>query len=191
MTVAVLATWLWLAYEVGLIVRDKLRGRGSTAHDQRSRATIYVVVIVSVFCAALIGALLPESSPFAFPGPPPLFWQIVGLTLMGLGFALRVWAIAVLGAAFRTTVEVDADQRVVDRGPYRRIRHPSYTGVALITTGFGLACANWISLALATILPVYVLSRRIRIEEQALLETLGEAYRIYCRGTKRLIPWVW
>src|SRR3954452_3949685 len=48
------------------------------------------------------------------------------------GLALRVWAIAALGSAFRTTVEVDPGQTVVSTGPYNWIRHPSYPGLLLI-----------------------------------------------------------
>jgi protein-S-isoprenylcysteine O-methyltransferase Ste14 len=57
---------------------------------------------------------------------------------MWLGLTIRLWAIVALGRAFRTTVEVDAGQAVVSTGPYRWVRHPSYSGLLLIVTGFGL-----------------------------------------------------
>jgi len=69
------------------------------------------------------------------------------LIVMWLGLAIRIWAIAVLGNAFRTTVEVDPGQRVVSTGPYEWVRHPSYTGLLLIVSGFGLAEGNWLALA--------------------------------------------
>ena len=58
---------------------------------------------------------------------------------MWLGLALRVWAIATLGGAFRTTVEVEPGQTVVSSGPYVWVRHPSYAGLLLIVAGFGAA----------------------------------------------------
>jgi protein-S-isoprenylcysteine O-methyltransferase Ste14 len=53
------------------------------------------------------------------------WYLIAGAVVMWAGLALRIWAILVLGRAFRTTVEVDSNQAVVDRGPYRYERHPS------------------------------------------------------------------
>ena len=61
--------------------------------------------------------------------------------------ALRVWAVLTPGRSFSTFGQVDADQTVVTCGPYGWVRHPSYTGLLLITLGFGLAAGNWLSLA--------------------------------------------
>jgi protein-S-isoprenylcysteine O-methyltransferase Ste14 len=85
---------------------------------------------------------------------------------------------------------VGSDQHVVDTGPYRWIRHPSYTGSLLTIAGFLLCATNWA--ALAGVVPVLVgLLYRIRVEEQALSEELGDAYRSYASRTKRLIPFVY
>lgn len=80
---------------------------------------------------------------------------------------------------------------MIDRGPYRWVRHPSCTGVLLLTTGLGLAAGNWGSLLIAVALPVFALSRRIDVEERALVEAVGRPYEIYRAGTKRLVPGLW
>ena len=110
---------------------------------------------------------------------------------MWLGLAIRVWAVAALGRAFRTTVEVDADQAVVSSGPSRWVRHPSYTGLLLIMAGFGLAVGNWLALAACLALPLPALLRRIQVEEAELTRVLGEPYRAYRTQTKRLVPGLW
>src|SRR5215207_8969352 len=51
---------------------------------------------------------------------------LAGLAVVALGLALRAWAVHELGRFFKFTVVVQADHRVVDTGPYRLIRHPSY-----------------------------------------------------------------
>ena len=79
-----------------------------------------------------------------------------------LGLAIRVWAVVALGAAFRTTVEVDDEQPVVSTGPYRWVRHPSYTGLLLIVIGFGLASGRWYALVLSVVLPLPALLWRIQ-----------------------------
>jgi protein-S-isoprenylcysteine O-methyltransferase Ste14 len=97
----------------------------------------------------------------------------------------------VLGRAFRTTVEVEAGQQVVDRGPYRWVRHPSYTGMLVIGVGLGLAYGNWLSLAVLVLLPLATMLRRIFVEEAALVRVLGQPYLAYRCKTKRLVPGLW
>jgi protein-S-isoprenylcysteine O-methyltransferase Ste14 len=82
-----------------------------------------------------------------------------------------------LGPFFSGTVHVVKDQPIVERGAYRFLRHPSYTGGFLISTGIGLALTNWLrvgSMALGSGVGYFF---RVRAEERALLETLGEPYR--------------
>ncbi len=79
----------------------------------------------------------------------------------------------------------------MDRGPFRVVRHPSYTGVLLAFVGFALSLANWASL-LVILLPISAaFVRRINVEEQALSSALGERYLSYMRRTKRLIPGIY
>jgi protein-S-isoprenylcysteine O-methyltransferase Ste14 len=110
---------------------------------------------------------------------------------MWLGLAVRVWAVATLGQAFRTSVEVDTGQAVVTAGPYRWIRHPSYTGLPVFFAGFGLGGANWLSLAICAVAPTTALMWRIRVEEDELTRVLGDRYDAYRMRTKRLIPGLW
>jgi protein-S-isoprenylcysteine O-methyltransferase Ste14 len=84
--------------------------------------------------------------------------------MMWLGLAIRAWAIAALGRAFRTTVEVVPGQAVVSSGPYLWVRHPSYSRLLLIVTGCGLGTGNWFALAICAVLPLPALLWRIHVE---------------------------
>lgn len=121
--------------------------------------------------------------------PPGLAWAGIGVTLAGT--ALRTWSIVTLGRWFTLTLQVRPDQPVVQRGPYRVLRHPSYAGGELALLGVGLSAGNWLSpiLYVAPWLVAHV--HRIRIEERALLATLGEPYRAYRERTWRLVPFLW
>jgi protein-S-isoprenylcysteine O-methyltransferase Ste14 len=114
-----------------------------------------------------------------------------GLVIMVAGLTLRGWSIKTLGQYFTATVMVSSDQPVVSAGPYRLLRHPSYTGILLACTGVGLASANWAGLAALMLLPLALLLWRIHIEENALLATLGDRYRAYASHHKRLVPIIW
>ena len=187
-----ITSWIWLGLEIGLRVRDKIAGRGSTGRDGATRRTIMLMIVPAILVATAIRYLLPAHSPFLLPGARQVPWPAVaGLAIMWLGLIVRVCAVAVLGRSFRTTVEIDVDQPVVERGPYHWVRHPSYTGVLLVAAGYGLAMGNWLSLLITVTVPAVAMLRRIGVEEAALTETLGRPYEIYRTHTKRLVPGLW
>jgi protein-S-isoprenylcysteine O-methyltransferase Ste14 len=185
-----ITSWVWLFLEIGLYIRDRRRGKGSVAGDRGSRAAIVILTFVASLSGAIVAILLPQDSGLRLPGSAAP-WGAIGLMIMWVGLIVRVWSIAMLGQAFRTTVEVDADQQVVDRGPYRWVRHPSYTGILIITTGYGIADDNWLSLVIMIVLPLIALTWRITVEERAMISTLGQRYLAYSANTKRLVPGLW
>lgn len=174
----------WAVLELGLRVRERLQGKGGAARDRATRVLIAVTIWAAIAVAVLTAS---RASAPRFPGA----FRAAGLIVMWLGLAIRVWAIAALGAAFRTTVEVDRGQAVVSTGPYRWVRHPSYSGLLLIVTGSGLAAGNWLALAVCAVLPLPALLWRIHVEEDELTRVLGDHYRAYQAQSKRLIPGLW
>jgi protein-S-isoprenylcysteine O-methyltransferase Ste14 len=115
---------------------------------------------------------------------------LVGVTLMLLGVALRWYAIWTLGAYFTRDVAVAADQKVVQIGPYRYIRHPAYSGTLLTMLGIGLALTNWASLIVLLLCVFSGHLYRVHVEEKALVRAIGQPYIEYMHHTRRFIPWV-
>ena len=175
---------VWAVFELGVRVQERVGGRGSTAHDRGTRALIAITVGAAIAFAVVLGSRSTEPRITGWYGS-------LGVIVMWLGLAIRVWAVATLGRAFRTTVEVDSGQAVVSTGPYRWVRHPSYSGLLLIVTGCGLAAGNWLALAVCAVLPLPPLLWRIHVEEAELTRVLDDRYRAYQAQTKRLIPGVW
>jgi protein-S-isoprenylcysteine O-methyltransferase Ste14 len=168
----------WVLLEVSVRVDEAVRGKG---HRDRDRATrVWIALSLG---AAILVALAARSTL------QPL--RFAGVGVMWIGLVLRAWAIFALGASFRTTVEVDPGQAVVARGPYRWIRHPSYTGLLLIVAGFGLVAGSWLSFAACVVVPLPAIVRRIHVEEAELERVLGDDYRAYASGRARLIPRLW
>jgi protein-S-isoprenylcysteine O-methyltransferase Ste14 len=113
------------------------------------------------------------------------------MVLGWLGLMLRWWSFASLGKYFTVVVKTSENQPVVDRGPYRILRHPSYTGLLLVFAGAGLMVGNWLSVVGAVVLVLTALIHRLRIEERALTAALGSRYREFAASRARLIPYIW
>jgi protein-S-isoprenylcysteine O-methyltransferase Ste14 len=144
--------------------------------------------------AAVAGALLAVIALRAVPAAdiqPRALGAWVGLIVLWCGVALRLWSFHTLGRYFTLTVRTSPDQPVISTGPYRVLRHPSYTGILLAVTGLGFFIGNWLSVVALTGCLAAGLVYRIRIEEEAMLSDLGERYRDFAATRKRLIPYVW
>jgi protein-S-isoprenylcysteine O-methyltransferase Ste14 len=149
-----------------------------------------VLFRVIVGIAALAAGVLSAAAPSATIRPAAVaVWN--GLALFWSGISLRVWSFRTLGRYFTFTVQTSGDQPVITGGPYRVIRHPSYAGLLLAVTGVGLFIGNWLSVISLTIAVACGLVFRIRVEERALLQNLGDDYRDYAATHKRLVPFIW
>jgi protein-S-isoprenylcysteine O-methyltransferase Ste14 len=174
---------LWGAGEIQLQLRTISRGQGE---GDRSRRFLFSAVVIGVTA----GFLLAGNAGTLLPGGG--WWPVIaGLVVLWTGIAIRAWAIRTLGRYFSCAVIVHEDQPVIDTGPYRRIRHPSYTGLLLVVLGIGIALDNALSVAACVLPTLAAFSVRLLSEEQTLARELGEPYREYMKRTDRLIPGVW
>jgi protein-S-isoprenylcysteine O-methyltransferase len=179
-----LCTAGWGIFELTLALRT--RG-GDTQDGDRS----FVPLTMSVLAGIGLGVVAARrGGDLALPGPG--WWPLaLGLAVFAAGLALRAWAVRELGRFFKFTVVVQADHQVVDSGPYRLIRHPSYTGLLMAALGLGISLGTWLSIPLCLAPPLIGFGLRLTHEEQVLADELGEPYRAYMRRTWRLIPGVW
>ncbi len=160
--------------------------------DTRTRELASLVVVAFGFVVGIVGAVLIAGAVTAAAIPfGRVAFFTVGCAAMVFGIAFRGWSVVVLGRYFTVDVRVREHQPVVDRGPYRVLRHPSYTGLLCTCLGIGLALGNWLALLLAIVPTTIAIMFRIRVEERALLAGIGEPYRQFCATRSRLIPHVW
>ncbi len=161
--------FLWILSEIvgaGIVPRLR-RGRAKTrrGRDRGSSLLIYVGVIVYLgiafsFASAEIAKL-------------PSWVCYPGVILMALGIVIRQWSIAVLGPSFSGVLRVQKDQTLVESGPYRYVRHPSYTGALIFFVGLGLALQSWGAVLALLLIFAVVYGYRMHVEEQILISELG------------------
>lgn len=178
--------YCWFALEIGLLVRDLMRRKARLGRDRGTRAIVALSLAGSIFIGILVRARMP-----ALDTPAPEAFAAAGIVVIWVGLAVRVWAVLTLGGSFSTFVQVDTGQAVVTHGPYRWVRHPSYTGLLLIALGFGLGAGNWLSLVVCAVVPPLGMLPRMAVEESEMTRVLGDQYRSYQRATHRLMPGLW
>ena len=175
---------VWIVSE-GIIFARHLTVVGERRQDRWSGPALIAGLLLAVWVGGILayavrGATITTARPVVFAA---------GLVLALGGVAIRQYAIAKLGRFFSIRVKTQAGQTVVDTGLYRLIRHPSYAGTLLTVLGVLLCATNWVSLA-CFVLALPGFAYRIRVEEAALTNALGQPYRDYMRRTKRLVPFV-
>jgi protein-S-isoprenylcysteine O-methyltransferase Ste14 len=148
------------------------------------------VIIGGVWAALLFAFPLAFVKAWAFPQRWQLPLFVAGTLLIVLGSLLRRYCFRTLGEYFTGDVKAKADQPVITSGPYRWVRHPSYTAGIMMFIGIGLALGSWFSFGLLTIAPIATYAYRVKVEERVLLETIGEPYASYMKQRKRFIPYI-
>jgi len=172
---------LWMILEL-IASRTKQSGDRSHARDRGSYGLIVALLFVGLTLDFTLSARLPQAA--IVWRPSLVFFSGIGLMLAGVAF--RWWAIAALGKSFTFDVAVQSGQKVVDSGPYRYIRHPSYTGALMTQLGIGLSLGNWAGLLALMLCMGIAYAYRISVEEQALAAALGAPYQQYMRRTRRM-----
>jgi methyltransferase len=118
----------------------------------------------------LLVACVIEASHRSFI--PALGWPMLALVL--LAQALRWWCITTLGPRWNTRIVVVPGLPLVDRGPYRWVRHPNYVAVVVEGIALPLVHTAWITATVFTVVNAGLLRVRISAENAAMAQALAE-----------------
>lgn len=110
--------------------------------------------------------------------------SIAGVVLIVLGYAATLWCYAAMGAAWRIGIDAQGTSKLVQTGPYRRIRHPIYGFQMTMLIGAALLLPTLISLGLLAVHYVCATIKAVD-EERHLTGVFGDEYRAYMRRTRR------
>ena len=177
---------LWIVPETILSIR--LRSAKDAQKADRGSKSLVIAAVNFGICLGFLAAF--EVPSFSLEA----HWKAVfalGIAVWLGGILFRLASIRILGHSFTYDVATSKDQQIVERGPYRWLRHPSYLGSLLAMIGFGMTLTNWLAILLPVCCLATAYAYRIPIEEQALVRGLGSDYSNYMRRTWRLIPFVY
>lgn len=173
------------AFAVGEFSQVVKWRRDASRADLRGEVVFRVIFFAGILMLPFARALAPD----AVLDGAGVF--VLGVVAGWLGLLLWWWAFATLGRYFTTVVKTSTDQVVVERGPYRLLRHPGYTGLLPAFVGRGLMLGNWLGSVASFLLISVGLVYRLRREDRATVDSLGDAYLDFAADRARLVPFVW
>jgi protein-S-isoprenylcysteine O-methyltransferase Ste14 len=193
-----LATYAWLVAIVLYLRPSRTWVRSVAERSPESRAGsgasegLWLASLAVVF-AYPAGALLFPSvlleSPLTLRFPGGEIAPFAGLALVFTGGGLIGWSFRSLGRFTTVQIQLTADQVIVQKGPYTRIRHPMYTANMLLSVGIAVAFLS-VPLWLPVAMVVFLAYSRAITEERMFLASprLGNAYAEYMARTGRFLP---
>lgn len=155
--------------------------------EERSKQKTFLIILAAILTIIIVNAvmawqniLLVESSVL----------QAVALVIYASGLIIRYWALIMLGTNFSRNVEVSKEQELISHGPYKYVRHPSYTGLFLLATAVPLFVGNLLVFVLAIGLMYMVINRRIKEEEGFMEDVMGDRYVQWKNERYKLLPFI-
>lgn len=187
--------WAWLAVPVASVLivarfidRDLLKERLRPGKGGTDR---YLRIVVAPLWGAHLAIAGLDVGRFHWSDHVPLALQIVGLFVFAATYAVATWAILV-NRFFSSVVRIQSERGhvLVTSGPYRWVRHPSYTALFIGMPAGGLALGSWWSLA--PLVPLLVLLLRRTLVEDRYLHQHLTGYPAYAERVRyRLLPGLW
>jgi protein-S-isoprenylcysteine O-methyltransferase Ste14 len=167
------------------LIERRLARRESEPQQQRFQ---------KLFILILFPALIVTGLDFRFGwsrslAPFPTWLVLLGQVAVAAGYSFVFWVMKTNTFA-GTTIQVEAEQKVISHGPYQIVRHPMYLGMVLTALGIPIALGSYVALPFFALF-VPVLIYRLVHEERTLRQGLP-GYAEYCdRQPFRLLPWIW
>ncbi len=114
-------------------------------------------------------------------------WDALSIVAALGGLTVAIWARVVLSGNWSISITLKADHELIERGPYRWVRHPIYTGILLLASANVFVVGRRASV-LGLLLLVLAYGRKWRIEERLMTSHFGVRYASYQRRTGAVVP---
>lgn len=178
--------WIFTLIGAGWIAEFVLFRNRGTESDPVERGSFYR--ILAVLIGTILAAFLLQEMRYEAFAP---VLKMVGTVLFAAGVFLRFWGILHLKSQFTRHVTVREGDEIVSTGPYRKLRHPLYTGLFFIAIGMPLYFTSPVAAVVGGALMVWALLKRIDYEEKLLVEKFGGQYEQWMKQRARLIPFIY
>ena len=158
--------------------------------EYKEFASYFILILIII--STILGTILLSRSHLGLLVENPIYlgFQLLGLLFMIIGLFLRYVGSYSLGRYFTRHVDVSSTMTLVSTGPYRKLRHPLYLGLFLITIAFPIYVGNFLALVIFSPLLFIAMSYRMMIEEKALI-AIHPSYKEWMKSRYRFIPFIY
>lgn len=182
--------WLIIIFAALLTLSQPSMAATKKTTNVHDRYSMILILIGGILCYVI------PLADFAYRTPVRTIRITQPSTILAIvfiygGFAFRFWSIRILGKFFSSKVEIKEGHELVQSGPYKILRHPSYTGAWLSMVGVSLLFQSKIGLVFSIFIYFLIYIYRIECEEKALVGTFGEKYASYQEKTWRMFPYLY
>jgi protein-S-isoprenylcysteine O-methyltransferase Ste14 len=167
-----------------LAIKKSKKSEVRDSRDRSSKLIIWIFIAVGIFCGIFVARRMQLDHR-------EMGLVVGGICIFVIGMIIRLSAIYQLGKEFTVDVVIGKEHKLHDTGLYKRVRHPSYSGMVLEFIGLSMLFNSYYAIP-AVVLPVLLaLIYRMNIEEKALKDALGPPYADYMKRTKRILPGIY
>ena len=177
----------WIIFIVVWLLGAVWTKRTIYRESSAKRARYWLVLVIGYFLVIKSRSL-----------PPPLDWLVVphtcssasiGAFLCVSGLLFAIWARVILGRNWSGVVTLKEGHELIERGPYRVVRHPIYTGILAMIAGTAIAI-GYFGGFLGLLLVFLSFWLKLKREEDLMLKHFPDKYAAYRRKVKRIIPFL-
>jgi protein-S-isoprenylcysteine O-methyltransferase Ste14 len=156
-----------------------------SSNDNYSLLIFRISIPLALICSLFLFFVMPNNLNNC------LVLQIFAYFLILTGYCLRLFAIITLGKYFTVRISIIKNHELKTTGIFKKIRHPSYTGLLMYYLGLGIAMENIICLGILIIIPVFAVLYRINFEEIILKKHFSSQYQEYTKQSYKLFPFIY
>jgi protein-S-isoprenylcysteine O-methyltransferase Ste14 len=178
--------YCWLIFVLYWLV-TAARAKATAERQSLASALAHRIPVGLSFILLISRRLPPSMNQLIIPRTA--LTLVIGTTVCVLGLLVCIWARRTLAGNWSSDVTFKQDHELIRTGPYRFVRHPIYTGLLAMCLGTAIEAGNlrcWIALLLMGIGFWIKLSQ----EERLMLRHFPEAYPLYKKQVKAIVPWI-
>ena len=177
----------WIIFVVFWLLGAFSTKRTIYRESSSERARYWLVLVIGYFLVIKSSSLPSPLDWFVVPHTKLSAWIGAFLCVSGLVFAL--WARVILGRNWSGVITLKEGHELIERGPYRIVRHPIYTGILAMFSGTAIAM-GYFGGFLGLLLVFVSFWLKLKREEDLMLKHFPDKYAAYQRRVKRIIPFL-
>jgi protein-S-isoprenylcysteine O-methyltransferase Ste14 len=177
----------WIIFVVVWLLGAVSTKRTIYRESSAERARYWILLVIAYFLVFRSNTLPRPLDWLAIPHTKSSAWTGAFLCVSGLLFA--TWARVILGGNWSGVITLKEGHELIDRGPYRIVRHPIYTGILAMFAGTAIAI-GYFGGFIGLLLLFVSFWMKLKREEDLMLKHFPDKYSAYQRRVKRIIPFL-